>query len=149
MKNATQSRILLDTNILLAYINNQHPRHEAVYKHVSRLQDAGYDLVIAPQCLYELYVVVTRPQEQNGFGFSPEEADERIKRIVATFRLLDDPPSVVEEWRRLCTNYQIRGKRAHDVRLVAWMVKHGVSELLTLNPTDFQPFRKVIKVRGV
>jgi hypothetical protein len=53
---------------------------------------------------------------------------------------------MVDEWQSLCQTYRIQGRRAHDVRLVAWMIKHGVRELLTLNPRDFQVFGELITV---
>jgi predicted nucleic acid-binding protein len=35
------------------------------------------------------------------------------------------------------TTYQLQGKRVHDARLVAVMLVHGVTHLLTFNPGDF------------
>jgi len=134
---------------LLAYLYASHLRHQAVVARILQLQAAGYTLLIAPQCLYELYVVATRPTDQNGLGLSPHAADQYIQYLLNVFTLLEDTPSTVQEWRTLCQTYQVSGKRAHDVRLVAWMQKHGVQELLTLNPNDFQAFQGTITVRQV
>jgi predicted nucleic acid-binding protein len=149
MKSATQPRILLDTNILLAYLNAQHPRHTVVWNRIQQLMHSGYQLLLAPQCLYEFYVVATRPIDQNGLGLSPNDAEQHIRNLTAVFTVLDDAPSMVQAWLTLCQSYQISGKHAHDMRLVAWMQKHGVSDLLTLNPADFQQFQGLISVQQV
>jgi hypothetical protein len=35
------------------------------------------------------------------------------------------------------TDNDIKGKRTHDIRLLAVMKTHNISHLLTFNPTDF------------
>ncbi|MEN3001301.1 MAG: type II toxin-antitoxin system VapC family toxin [Armatimonadota bacterium] len=139
-----QKRILLDTNILRAYMNQDDSEHQAVVKRILALRAANYELCIAPQCLYELWVVLTRPVEQNGLGRSPEEADEACNQLRQDFTLLPDPADLVDEWQRLCRTYSVHGRRAHDVRLVAWMVRHQINEILTMNPDDFQLFSNLI-----
>jgi len=60
--------------------------------------------------------------------------------VREAFSLYEDPPGIVDEWQRLCVAYQISGKRAHDARLVAYMRRHNLAELLTLNRDDFRAF---------
>jgi hypothetical protein len=40
-------------------------------------------------------------------------------------------------WRQLVVRNALMGVQVHDARLVAWMQAHGISHLLTLNPSDF------------
>jgi len=35
------------------------------------------------------------------------------------------------------TDLQISGKHVHDIRMVALMLEHGITHILTLNPKDF------------
>jgi len=150
MKNGSKTRrILLDTNILRAYMNHEDSLHLSVVNRIVALRAAGYELLIAPQCLYELWVVLTRPVEANGLGKSPEEADEVCSELREDFTLLPDPNDLVDEWQSLCRAYSIRGRRAHDARLVAWMVKHQVNAILTLNPEDFRAFAGLVQVEEV
>jgi ssRNA-specific RNase YbeY (16S rRNA maturation enzyme) len=44
------------------------------------------------------------------------------------------------------TSYQIQGKRVHDARLVAVMLVHGVTHLLTFNPDDFRSINEIVVV---
>jgi len=145
-KGNSTKEILLDTNILKSYLNELDQNHQAVVQKLAYLRGMGYVLLIAPQCLYELWVVLTRPIDQNGFGKIPQDAHVAIQTLRSQFELWEDPPGMVDEWQSLCQTYRIQGRRAHDVRLVAWMIKHGVRELLTLNPRDFQVFGELITV---
>lgn len=38
------------------------------------------------------------------------------------------------------------GKSAHDARIAALMLAHGVTHLLTLNPTDFTRYNGITPV---
>lgn len=40
-------------------------------------------------------------------------------------------------WEQLVQRYSVTGKSAHDARLVAAMVVHGVRGILTFNAHDF------------
>ncbi len=51
--------------------------------------------------------------------------------------MLDEVPGVFSHWLSLVTAHHIKGKRVHDVRLVAIMKAHGVTHLLTFNVGDF------------
>ncbi|MBW4439856.1 MAG: hypothetical protein KME10_01205 [Plectolyngbya sp. WJT66-NPBG17] len=44
---------------------------------------------------------------------------------------------------RLVTKYQVRGKQAHDTRLVAAMIVHQIAHLLTFNTADFKRFSEI------
>jgi predicted nucleic acid-binding protein len=48
------------------------------------------------------------------------------------------------EWERLVTLHHVTGKNAHDARLVAAMVVHGITHLLTFNTADFVRFPGVM-----
>jgi predicted nucleic acid-binding protein len=42
--------------------------------------------------------------------------------------------------------YSVIGKPAHDARIVALMLAHGVTQLLTLNPSDFARYQGITTV---
>jgi predicted nucleic acid-binding protein len=39
--------------------------------------------------------------------------------------------------------YQVVGKNAHDARLVAAMIVHGIERILTFNNTHFQRYQEI------
>lgn len=128
---------LADTNILLRLAEPDDPDYAVVRGAVDTLVDRGEELCYAAQNLVEFWNVCTRPVSQNGFGLSIVETDERAKIIEAEFRFLPDGERVHVEWRRLVVHHAVGGAKVHDARLVAAMLVHGVSNVLTLNDRDF------------
>jgi hypothetical protein len=59
------------------------------------------------------------------------------------FRGVTDTPDILPEWERLVSAYQVIGKNAHDARLVAAMIVHGIDRLLTFNMAHFQRYGEI------
>ena len=97
----------------------------------------GHDCVFTAQILAEFWVVSTRPPEANGLGFSTSQVREFINPLFSTFRLLEETSQTFQIWLELVTDQDIKGKRAHDARIAAAMLTHGVTHLLTFNTKDF------------
>lgn len=85
----------------------------------------------------EFWNVATRPADRNGFGLMPTEAERLLCLVERLFPGLPDSPAVYPEWRRLVVAFGVRGVQVHDARLVASMLVHGVTQILTLNTGDF------------
>lgn len=99
--------------------------------------DKHHEPVIVPQVLYEYWSVATRPIQHNGLGFSPEDVDADITDWLDSFELFEDQPAIFQHWRKIVLDKRVKGKTAHDARLVAAMEQHGVTEMLTFNKADF------------
>jgi hypothetical protein len=67
-----------------------------------------------------------------------------LARIKTLFTLLPDTRALLPEWERLVTASGVTGKNAHDARLVAAMIVHGVTHLLTFNVADFSRYSGII-----
>ena len=117
-------RILLDTNILLRLGDKVHPMHATATAAINALDYAGHVSVLVPQVLYEYWVVATRPVAVNGLGMAPALTDQVVSKWLAVYPLLRDERRVFENWRDLVNVYQVKGKNAHDTRLVAAMRRH-------------------------
>ncbi len=109
--------MLLDTSILLRTLQVRHPQYETVVRALEALPTRGRELHIVPQNLVELWVVATRPAEQNGLGLTPMAAAAEVTRIKSMFPLLPDTPAIYPVWENLVVQYQVSGKSAHDARL--------------------------------
>jgi predicted nucleic acid-binding protein len=96
----------------------------------------------ANQSLFEFWVVATRPLEVNGLGMGAHQARGEVLGILNAFSLLPDPADLLERWLDLCVRHSVCGRPAHDARLVAVMLAHGITHLLTLNPGDFARYPK-------
>lgn len=134
---APSTRYLLDANILLRRIEPAHSHHAIALQAVRDLLTTGQELFVAPQSIYEFWTVATRPLSVNGLGLSINEAVQDVTRIETLFTLLPDETGVYPQWRRLVVTYSVQGKPAHDARLVAFMLTHGITHLLTFNGSDF------------
>lgn len=135
-------RLLVDTNILLRVVAGDDPQHRLVSEFIDShlLTD---DLFVAPQCLYELWTVITRPLSVNGFGLSVAEAFVAVDKLVDMLDLLEDPASLVKRWLEVCRLYDVKGRPAHDARLVAFALEHQIQAIVTLNSQDFATYRDI------
>lgn len=117
--------------------------HSDAVAAVERLRAAGDQPVIVPQVLYEYWVVATRPANLNGLGLSPEAARRAVDEFMLTLLLLRDERGIFDHWISLVTDSSVAGKVAHDARLVAAMLRHGITHLLTFNAVDFSRFHGI------
>ncbi len=132
---------LLDTNILTRAAQPGHSMHQLAADAVTELRRQGETLCLVPQNLYEFWVVCTRPAAQNGLGLTPAEVQAELSRLKTLFTILDETSAVFPQWEQLVTQYQVSGKNAHDARLAAAMMVHGLSRILTFNVADFQRYQ--------
>ena len=128
--------ILIDANIFVRFANKDDPLRATAKSALEHL-DNQEELVIAPQCLYEFWVVMTRPRQNNGYGFTSAEAAWWIRNIQDKATLLTDDLDIYYYWEDLVRNKNVLGKQAHDAHLVAWMHRHNVTRILTFNAKDF------------
>lgn len=133
-------RILLDTNVLLRLEDLAHGLHSQARSAIDVLDANGHELVLVPQVLYECWVVATRPREVNGLGLESARVDQMISEWLDLFSLLRDERQIFQFWRELVSKHDVLGKNAHDARLVAAMKRHGVTEIITFNTSDFVRF---------
>ena len=136
-------RLLADTNILLRWIETDSTEHESCVNALDHLFVRKAHVCICAQVLVEFWVVATRPRAVNGLGLTAGEATVRLHEIEETFLLLPEPPDIARRWADVVTANGILGKQAHDARLVALMLSHGITQLLTLNPSDFARYPEI------
>lgn len=131
------ARFLLDSNILLRMLGPQSPHRDEAIRAILSLRSREDLPCITSQVLIEFWCVATRPVEQNGFGWSASEVAAQVEIMLRQFPLLEDNPTVFANWLQLVQSMGVHGKRVHDMRLVAIMQAHDVSDLLAFNTADF------------
>jgi predicted nucleic acid-binding protein len=132
--------LLIDTSTLLRTLQPSHPQRETARNAIKVLTARGRELHLVPQTLFELWVVATRPAEQNGLGLSIAEAASELTRLKSMFPFLPDTPAIYPVWENLVIDYQVIGKPAHDARLVAAIHVHGLTGILTFDKTGFSRY---------
>jgi predicted nucleic acid-binding protein len=113
---------------------------------ISILLKRGEELYITPQNLIEFWNVCTRPKDKNGLGYSITETREEVAKLKTMFPLLLDTSAIYPEWERLVSTYEVKGVNVHDARLVAAMLIHNLTHILTFNIEDFRRYVEITPV---
>jgi predicted nucleic acid-binding protein len=136
-------RYLVDSNVLVRLFHIASPQHPEAVGALQKLRIAKARLCLVPQNIYEFWTVSSRPINVNGLGFPFARVQKEVADLKTTFDLLDETSTFFHEWEKLMNFHAIVGKNAHDTRLVAAMIVHGITHLLTFNTQDFQRFTNV------
>lgn len=131
------TRYLLDTNILIRLSDSASPDQIMISDAVAQLITQGHECVVTSQVLIEFWVVATRPSNVNGLSWTIEQTSSAVSQLLTQFPPLPETEKIFTTWLELVTTYRVMGKRTHDLRLVAVMLTHQVTHLLTLNSRDF------------
>jgi predicted nucleic acid-binding protein len=139
--------VLVDTSTILRTLQPLHPQREVARSAIKALTAQGVELQIVAQNLIELWVVATRPIEQNGLGLTAVAAAEELNRIESMFLLLPETPDIYPAWEALVIKHRVAGKPAHDARLVAAMQVHDLTSVLTFDRAGFSRYPGIEVVR--
>ena len=135
---------LVDSNVLLRLVYRRDAMHDDTQNAYITLREKER-LCIVSQNLIEFWAVATRPGSVNGLGLTVEEATYESS-LLKIFILKPDTPAIFTTWEQLVVKYQVKGKQVHDTRLVAAMVVHQISHLLTFNTKDFKHFTEITAI---
>lgn len=133
-------KILLDTNVLVSLANPADRNHSLTVQTIQGLRAQKVSILLAPQILYEFWVVATRDLAANGMGYTPEDCFSLIHQFLSVFPVIEDLPGLLKEWLHLVKNNGCRGKVSHDASIVATMQMHQIQQIITYNGADFNRF---------
>jgi len=131
---------LVDTNLLLRFSQPAHSMNSIVVNAIETLLSRGEEVCICPQNMIEFWAVATRPIANNGLGLSITDTIQKLVDFKDTLTFKFDPPEVYTHWEILAQAHSVSGKQVHDARLVAVMIAHGITHLLTFNGNDFKRY---------
>jgi len=120
---------LIDTNILLRSVQPSHSMHAVA--------------VTALQNVAEFWSVATRPEKNNGLGFTTREAHSSLTSIENFFQILGEDAASYAIWKSMLTKLGISGVQVHDARLAAVMKVHGIARIVTFNVSGFARFPEI------
>lgn len=135
---------VVDTNVLVHSTAAQSPDHGRARTALLRLAQLG-PVCIARQSLREYLAVTTRPQVW-AQPLSLAQAFADVEAFARSFIILEDGPAVWEELVGLSRRVNFGGKQVHDANIVAAMLAHRETQLLTFNLTDFRRFEPLIEL---
>ena len=132
---------LADTNILLRFLLRNDPAYSAIRKAVTSLKTRREQVVTTPQNLAEFWNVCTRPTTaRGGLGLTVEATARRLSLLERHFPVLPDNPGTYAVWKSLVATHHVMGVKVHDARIVASMMAHAVTHILTTNVADFSRY---------
>jgi hypothetical protein len=105
------SGYLFDTNVLLRLSRSGDFAHTVIQRAIHRLLQENAALFYCPQNVVELWSVMTRPADRNGFGLSVGEAESEVRLIEREFTLLPDNAQIHSIWRRLVNDHGVQGRQ--------------------------------------
>jgi hypothetical protein len=73
-------------------------------------------------------------------GLTVEATARRMRLLERHFPVLPDSPEMYSHWKLLVTTHNVMGVQVHDTRLVASMIAHAVTHILTSNVSDFSRY---------
>lgn len=139
-------RVLLDTNILLRLPRLGMPESDQETQEGITLETLLAEIYIPCitfQNLTEFWSAAGRPLEQNGMAMTANKIHQQVEQFPKIFEVLPDRSEAVEIWKSLCIKHQVKGRRGHDVRLVATALSNGVIRVLTTNLKDLDSSKKL------
>ena len=137
---------LVDTNVASRRVLPADPHHFVITQAIDLLRHQGDVLYITAQVIIEFHALATRPVEANGLGMAAAQASLEATKIEAIFPLLPEVPAIFPLWRNLVDTFGVIGRQVYDARIVAVMQAHGVTHVLTMNPTHFRRFAGITVV---
>jgi len=102
---------------------------------------------ISSQVIREYIAAVTRPQK----GIKPMPMSLAIARgglFAQRFQIAEDDPNVRAPQFTLLATHAVVGRPVHDANIVATMLSHGITRLLTFNVEDFRCYSDVITIES-
>jgi predicted nucleic acid-binding protein len=135
----------VDTNVLVYASQKRSAFHARALASLQEARGERRALWISRQVLREYLATVTRPQRDQA-PLPMAEAIADVQGFEQDFNVAEDGPEVFAELRRLLTGVPIAGKQVHDANIVATMLAHGITRLLTFNAADFRRFGSLIEL---
>ncbi len=137
MKMTPGKKFLVDTNVLLEATDAGRPLHDRAIELFRVAPARGADLLLATQNLREYLVVATRPVANNGLEMPMPDALENLCRFRRRAAVVGESLPASERFLRWAAQFELSGKRLHDLQILATSVAAGMDGLITANPRDF------------
>jgi predicted nucleic acid-binding protein len=145
METAEDKTCFIDTNIIVFASDSRSPWHQSSKEAINKLLNEKFRLFISPQILREYISVASRFTEAKG----PVPWDKIMKNcedFQKDFILISEDQNTVTELGKLLLKIPSYGKQVHDANVVATMLAHGISNLLTHNTDDFSRYSQLINI---
>ena len=139
--------LFLDTNILLTATEESRPHHRLAKELIASIHQRGIHLGYSGQIMREYLVAATRPPDANGLGMKPADALANADIFGQRLVFFEETETAANQLKQLIKKRQVKGTSIHDANVVATMLAHGISKLITENQEDFSSFSEIKVLR--
>lgn len=136
-------RAFVDTNVLLRALTPQMEMHTEAEALLERRWANGDELWVSRQVIREYIAQITRPQAFMQ-PLTVTQVAAQVEIIQVLFHVADDTAEVTAQLVTLLGTHPTGGKQIHDANIVATMLTHGITILLTANIADMRRFQDKI-----
>jgi len=137
--------VFVDTNVLIYASRPTSEFHTLARAGLDQMRLARCPLWISGQILREYLAAVTRPQS-TATALPVAAAIADVQTFRAAFNVAEDRPEILDRLLILLKTVPTAGRQVHDANIVATMLTHGVTRLLTFNAADFRRFTPAIEL---
>lgn len=131
--------MFVDTNVWVARSVEDHVFHQRAHDKLDLLLGQEDLLCTSNQIIREFISVCSL-----GRGLSRpltwDELRQQIDALLTQAVFLNESEASTRRLIDLGANYRVLGKQIHDTNIVATMLAHGITRLVTFNPDDFKRF---------
>ena len=131
--------MFIDTNVLVYARFREAPHHAAARFHLDTAINGPQRASISWQVIREYLAVVTRIQVWLT-PLSMTDALRDARFFSSFFRVLESGPEAMSKLELLAGNISFAGRQVHDANIVATMIAHAETRLLTFNLRDFHRY---------
>ena len=143
-------RLFVDANVLVFALLPKTANHAAAVAALDAAERAGAELWVSPQVVRELLVQLTRRGPgRKGEPVKPPDAADAVAALLTKFQIAAETAAVTAELLTLLRTDEPEGKSIHDANLVATMLAHGITRLLTHNVSDFKRYPPRVTVEAL
>lgn len=137
--------LAVDTNILVYAHRRETAEHPIASQRIRSLAEGAEPWAIPWPCIYEFFSVVTNTRIWKGAASEPQQAAEQIAAWAASpsLRLLGETNHFWPLLQKFLQRPRVRGPIAHDARIAAICIAHGVEALWTRD-RDFALFPELL-----
>jgi predicted nucleic acid-binding protein len=135
--------IAVDSSVVIAALLSWHELHDRAFSALEKAM-TGQHLLLPTHALVESYSVMTRLPSPH--RLRPEAAYEILHASLGDARTAGFSPRKAWAFLEQCSGSAICGGRTYDALIATTAIEAGATELLTLNPRDFEPFGERISI---
>lgn len=135
----------IDTNIIVFASDSRSLWHQSSKEAINNLLNEKFRLFISPQILREYISVASRSMEAEK-SVPWNKIMKNYEDFQKDFILIGEGQNTVNELGKLLLKIPSSGKQVHDANIVATMLAHGISNLLTHNTSDFSRYSQLIHI---